>query len=49
MEKEIFKLDSNSNGVEFLFKKDELLEYLKLNDYYKILDNTDFMESDDDP
>tara|TARA_R110000796_G_scaffold151635_1_gene268154 strand:- start:56 stop:523 length:468 start_codon:yes stop_codon:yes gene_type:complete len=49
MEKEIFKLDSNSNGVEFLFKKDELLEYLKLNDYYKILDNMDFMESDDEP
>jgi len=49
MEKEIFKLDSNSNGVEFLFKKDELLEYLKLNDYYKILDNTEFMDSDDEP
>ena len=47
MEKEIFKIDMNNKGAEFLFKEETLRDYLKSNDYFKPLDNIDFLDESD--
>ena len=41
LEKEIFKLDRNLNGSELIYKKDVLVDYLKKNDIFQMLDEVD--------
>jgi len=39
LEKEIFKLDRNTYGSELIYKKDVLVDYLKNNDIFQLLDD----------
>jgi len=41
LEKEIFKLDRNLHGSELIYKKDVLVDYLKKNDIFQMLDIVD--------
>lgn len=41
LEKEIFKLDRNLHGSELIYKKDILVDYLKKNDIFQLLDIVD--------
>jgi len=41
LEKEIFKLDRNTYGSELIYKKDVLVDYLKNNDIFQLLDKVD--------
>ena len=41
LEKEIFKLDRNLHGSELIYKKDVLVDYLKKNDIFQMLDEVD--------
>ena len=41
LEKEIFKLDRNTYGSELIYKKDVLVDYLKNNDIFQLLDEVD--------
>ena len=46
MSKEIFKIERNNMGAELIYKKEDLIEYLKINDCFKIHDLLEEYNSD---
>ena len=46
LNKEIFKIERNNKGAELLYKKDDLIDYLKKNDCFKVYQICDDCEID---
>ena len=46
LSKELFKIDRNNKGVELLYKKEELIEYLENNDCFKVYEEISEFETD---